>query len=688
MWLPVFLGLGIGGYFSLPVEPEILTVAISLLVIVLGCLLVMRFTSWLAIPAILISVASGFALAKMRTELVRAPVIEKAKGFYAIEGRLERLTLLPGNEKQLHLVNLVISKIKPEKTPLRVRITSRIKDKALIVGSRIKLRAVLRPPPGPVRPGGFDFARQVWFARLGAVGFAVSKVEVIKAGPKIGLGAGSERIRQIVSDKIKGVITGHGGDIAVALIVGEKRSIDKQVLGDIRAAGLAHMLAISGMHMALVSGTMFWVLRALLAMSQTLALSFDVRKIAAVGAIMIAGSYFMLSGMGVSTLRAFIMITIMFVAVLLGRKALSLRNVSIAALIILVFRPESLLEVGFQMSFASVVALVSVYESGIFNRKAARSDFLAVRVTDKVVRGMFGIFATTLVAGGAVAPIAVYHFHHITTYSVVGNVLAMPVLSLVVMPSALAGLIAMPFDLHALPMSIMGQGNNLIVSIAKYVAGFEGARVNVGTIGLSSLLLIVVGGLWLCLWKSSYRYGGLVVVVAGLVLSLFRPTPFLLVERDARNIVLIDRNKTMWAMAPRVGRYSLDKWRSAYGATVSPQVKNKAGRLASGKEKVVSVPDNNKWRCDELGCTALYQSMIIAYSSHPGALGEDCARADILVATYPVPETLKSCRRGKSIIDIKSLRRNGSHAIYLDDGLLKIVNSREIRGKRPWTLHN
>ena len=480
----------------------------------------------------------------------------------------------------------------------------------------------------------------------------------------------------------------------MALIVGEKRSIDKQVLNAIRASGLAHMLAISGMHMALVSGTMYWVLRALLALSQTLALSFDVRKIAAVGAILIAAGYYALSGMGISTLRAFIMITIMFVAVLLGRKALSLRNVSIAALLIFLFRPESLLEVGFQMSFASVVALVSFYESGIFNRKQARSDFLVVRIVEKLTRGVMGIFATTLVAGFAVAPIAVYHFHHITTYSVVGNVLAMPVLSLLVMPAALTGLIAMPFDLHGGPLYLMQQGNALIVSIAQYVAGFADARVNVGTIGLSSLLAMIVGGLWLCLWRSHFRYGGLFLIVAGFALSFFRPTPFLLIERDGRNLVFIDDNRTMWPMAPRVGRYSLDKWRSAYGALTYPAIKTWPKRKKTIKMSANSLGTRraanktNKWRCDEFGCTAIYQDMTIAYSSHPGALGDDCANADILVTTYPVPKSFADCRRVGVKIDIRSLKRNGAHAIYLEDKQLRTINSREVRGKRPWTRHN
>ena len=506
LWLPVFLGLGIGCYFSLPRELEFGEVFGVLAVFVLCALVLWVFFRQLAIPVMIVAIASGFALAKIRTEIVRAPIIAKVKGSYWVEGQVEKLVLLPGGKKRLVLVDLTISRVARDLTPARIRILSRIKGKPPLIGSRIKVKAVLRPPPGPVRPQGFDFARQVWFSQLGAVGFAISKIELAGEQSAMGPGAGIERVRQMVAAKIRAVISGPGADVAVALIVGEKGSIDKDVLASIRAAGLAHMLAISGMHMALVSGTTYWVLRALLALSSTLALLFDVRKIAAVLAIGVAGGYLLLSGMSISTLRAFIMVTIMFVAIVLGRRALSLRNVSVAALLILVFRPESLLEVGFQMSFASVIALVSFYEAFVYKEHKERSELAVVRAIDRFVSGLKGIFLTTFVAGMAVAPIAIYHFHHVTTYSVVGNVLAMPVLTILVMPMALVGLVAMVFDLHALPLYLMGQGNSVIIEIAQMVAGFTDARVNVGTISLSAFLTILAGGLWLCLWKSSYRF--------------------------------------------------------------------------------------------------------------------------------------------------------------------------------------
>ena len=683
LWLPVFLSMGIGCYFYLPREPDGLEVLGVLLFLALLAMGALRYFRQLIVPLMIVAIASGFALTKIRTETVRAPIIAKLKGSYKIEGRIEQLVYLPGGKKRLVLVDLAISRMAREKTPARIRLISRIKEAPLTIGSRVRLKAILRPPPGPVRPQGYDFARQAWFSQVGAVGFSISKIELADRQTNSGIGARIERFRQLVSRKIREVVSGHGADIAVALIVGEKASIDKEVMASIRAAGLAHMLAISGMHMALVTGTTFWVLRALLALSSTLALLFDVRKIAAVLAICVAGGYLLLSGTSISTLRAFIMVTIMFVAILLGRRALSLRNVSLAALLILTFRPESLLEVGFQMSFASVIALVSFYESVRLKGFKERSELALVRGIDRFAAGFKGIFLTTLVAGMAVAPIAIYHFHHVTTYSVVGNVLAMPVLTLLVMPMALVGLVAMIFDLHALPLTLMAQGTSLIIASAQWVAGFTDARVNVGTISLSAFLIILSGGLWLCLWSSVYRYMGLVVMFVGLALSPFHPTPLLLIERDGKNIVLIDENRTMWPVSTRVGRYSLDRWKSAYAAS-SPNkhqvTTKKRGRRKSAK--------NSRWRCDQYGCTAIIKGLLVAYSQHPGALEEDCARADILVATYPVPQKFGGCKKGNEVIDKRTLKQNGSYAVYINGEKINTIHAREIRGERPWSFHN
>ena len=682
LWLPVFLSIGIGSYFSLPREPVGLELFGLVMILVFLAILFWLSFKQLAIPVMIVAIASGFALAKFRTEMVRAPILAKAKGSYLVKGQIERLVVLPGGKKRLLLVNLSLSRVSREQTPVRVRIISRIKEKPPTIGSRIRLKAVLRPPPGPVRPKGYDFARQAWFAQVGGVGFAISKIALAEKQPSWQFSPMIERFRQLVTGKIRAVITGPGADVAVALIVGEKGAIDKEVLASIRASGLAHMLAISGMHMALVSGTTFWVLRALLALSSTLALLFDVRKIAAVLAIAVAGGYLLLSGTGISTLRAFIMVTIMFVAILLGRRALSLRNVSVAALLILTFRPESLLEVGFQMSFASVVALVSFYESIRQRERKEWSELALVRALDRFAAGFKGIFLTTLVAGIAVAPIAIYHFHHVTTYSVVGNVLAIPVLTLLVMPMALVGLVAMIFDLHALPLSLMGLGNSVIISIAHTVAGFTDARINVGSISMPAFLIILSGGLWLCLWKSFYRYAGLLVIAAGLALAPFYDIPFLLIERDGKNIVLIDENKTMWPVSSRVGRYSLDRWKSAY-ATSSPDKNTHKATKRRAKSNRMS-----RWRCDQYGCTAQINGLLVAYNKHPGALAEDCARADILVATYPVSSRFEGCRRDNRIIDKRTLKRNGSHAVYFSNQQISIFTARQIRGERPWSGHN
>jgi competence protein ComEC len=128
-----------------------------------------------------------------------------------------------------------------------------------------------------------------------------------------------------------------------------------------RDSGLAHILAISGMHMVIMAGTWFWLVRG--AWRCFRRWRFDTRSAwAAVAALFGAAFYLALSGGAVPTIRAWIMMSIMLLAILLDRPAISMRNVALAALIILAWTPEILFSPSFQMSFAAVVGLIAVYE--------------------------------------------------------------------------------------------------------------------------------------------------------------------------------------------------------------------------------------------------------------------------------------------------------------------------------------
>lgn len=673
LWQPVFFALGIAFYFALPDEP---TRAVGLWLPAMLCAMAALASLFVRQGAILLLAAlcaAGFAAAKLRTDLVAAPVLSGKGGVYTVEGRISAVSRLPGGEQRLVLAELAIERLATDATPARIRITSRFKGEPPPTGARIRLKALLRPPPGPARPDGYDFARKAWFERIGAVGFAISAPEILVAPKEQRWRERIETLRSHIARQIRDAASGPGAEVCVALIIGEQQGIDEATMKVIRVAGIAHILSISGAHMTLVAGTIYWLLRALLALSESLALRFDIRKGAALAAILTAAGYYLISGMGVATLRSFIMISIVFLAIFLARPALSLRNVAVAALLVLAFSPESLVDVSFQMSFAAVTALIAFYESHTLRRPFVSATFLPLRLAGTALHGLAAIVLTTLAAGLAVLPFGVFHFNHISTYSVLGNLLAMPVLSLFVMPLALIGMALMPFGLSALPLALMAQGTAFIIWLADWVAQLAASDLSIGSIGLAPMLLFVGGGLWLALWRSRLRFAGLVVLLVGFMLAPMHPRPFLLVDREGKNVALIDERGRLWPGLPRAGGFSLAEWRRAYATDEEPEAAEAPDEAAS------------PWRCDEEGCTALHAGRRIALSLQPSALDEDCRRAQVLVALYPVPRRQPPCSRLEAVIDIRDLKRDGAHAVYVDHDRLYTSSSGAFRGRRPWS---
>jgi competence protein ComEC len=298
--------------------------------------------------------------------------------------------------------------------PVRVRIVTRAEARDLRPGDAVRLQARLNAPPGPSLPGDYDFARSAWFLGLGAVGYADAAAQIdTKASPpplRLRLTAAIARVRQAIGARILTALPGETGAIANALITGERGGISEATNQAFRDSGLFHILSISGLHMVIMAGAVFLSIRLALAAIPAIALRYPIKKWAAAAAMLGAFGYLMISGAAFATVRSWIMISIMFLAVLLDRPAIALRNVALAALVILVAWPESLLDAGFQMSFAAVVALVSAYE-WLRLRDAAEPGTLRRGLVGNALLFLGGILTTTLVAGLAVAPFGIYHFH-------------------------------------------------------------------------------------------------------------------------------------------------------------------------------------------------------------------------------------------------------------------------------------
>ncbi len=399
LWVPVFLAIGVACYFALSVEPPF-WLAMFLPVVAGGLLWGVRLRPLAALcSAALFSAALGFAAAIVRADRVAAPVLEKPMSGTLVAEVISAERTEKGALSAV-LAPISFAGLVDSERPGKVRLNIRIRDAALRPGATVELRARLMPPPEPVLPRGFDFARQAWFEGLGAVGFAYTAPE--ERAPPSGAAAALTTLRMKIGERIRGVVGGTSGAVAAALINGERASIPDEVSEDLRAAGIYHVLSISGLHMVLFAGSLFWTVRAALALIPGLALRYPIKKWAAFIAILGATFYLTISGAAIATQRAWIMITLMFVAILLDRPALSMRNVALAAIVILLWRPESLVGASFQMSFAAVVALIAFYETEFARRwtmDAGRGGVSSLLRT--VLVYVLGIALTSIVAGAA-----------------------------------------------------------------------------------------------------------------------------------------------------------------------------------------------------------------------------------------------------------------------------------------------
>ena len=406
-------------------------------------------------------------------------------------------------------------------TPERIRLTASAGQYAQVSpGDRVSVRAALRPPPEPAIPGGFDFRRVAWFQQLGAIGFATGNVTAevtdnnadTARGPWATLSDLVQSTRLAIAKRVTAQLPGVPGAVAEALMVGERGAIPPDVRTAMQQSGLAHLLAISGLHVGLVAGFVFFALRGGLAAWPLLVLRYPVKKWAAAAALSAAAVYLVLAGATVSTQRAFIMTGLILLAVMLDRRGISMRLVAWAAAVVLLIRPEAFLSVSFQMSFAAVTGLVAMYEVVGEKLRRSRGDR---GVTYRLATYLGSILLTTVVASLATAPFAIFHFNQFASYSVVANLVAIPIAAFWVMPLIVISLVLMPLGLEGAVMPALGVGIELIVAVATEVSSWRGASLNVAAPPVVGLTLAMAGGLWLTLWRTRWRLAGVVPIIVG-----------------------------------------------------------------------------------------------------------------------------------------------------------------------------
>jgi competence protein ComEC len=525
LWLPVMLGLGVSLYFAAPLEPDQMFYVILTIVSAMSVVILVFIPAYYAPPfTIVLMVSVGVLSAGYRAHSVAAPVLN-FRYYGPVEGRVVKIDRSASEAVRLTLDQVVLKNMQPNRTPSRVRVSLH-GDQEYITpepGLRVALTGHLSPPPSAADPTGFNFQRMAWFDQLGAVGY--TRVPVLRAGPTDdGLSLAIHRLRQKLSLGLQSRIAGQAGAFAAAILTGDRSGISAQTAENLRASNLSHLLAISGLHMGLLTGAVFAAIRAILSLIPFAFFYLPIKKIAAVCALIAGALYLALSGWNVATERAYIMVSMMFIAVLFDRQAISLRAVAMAALLILLIRPEVLPEPGFQMSFAATTALVGVFT--IVRRLNLMARW------PRWLNGAVTVVLSSAVAGIATAPVAAAHFNRIADFGLIANVISVPVMGAVVMPAAVLAAVLAPLGLQNLPLMVMEPAIRWVLYVADRVAGIDGAVTWIASPPPQSLPLIALGGIFVVLWRGRSQLLGLFPVLFGFVLWASAERPNLLVSSD------------------------------------------------------------------------------------------------------------------------------------------------------------
>ncbi len=666
-WLPVGFGVGVVIYFAADQEP-VWWVAAVLAVLAATAAHRLR-ASPIGFPVAIgcVAVTAGFAVAALKSRLIDHTILlapaysASVSGF--VEAREER-------ERSDRIVVRVatLEGARVSSRPERVRLTVR-KGTAPAVGAFISLKARLDPPASPYRPGGYDLARDLYFQKIGATGLALGRIDVqpppVAPGLRLTFATAVEAIRDGIDSRIRAAVKGDAGSIASALITGKRDALSAPVFDAMYISGVGHVLSISGYHMALVAGVVFFIVRAALALFPALALRHAIKKWAAAAALAAATFYLALSGAEVATQRSYIMTAVVLIGVMLDRPTLTMRTIAVAALAVMLTVPEAVVHPSFQMSFAATLALIATYERGIPWLATVPDTRLGARIALWGAREITVMVVASLVAGLATTPYAAYHFHRMAPYGLIANLLAMPIISALSMPAGLLALLAMPFGFDAPLWRLMGVGIDWMVAVAMWVAGLPGAVGHVPAFGTEALLLATAGLVVVCLLRSPLRFIGAGFVLAGCAVAVMATRPDVLVSAGGDVVAVRGADGLLSAVKFGSDTLSVREWLAADGDARVPNDRAVAAGFA----------------CDPDGCVArLADGTAVAVSRTAAAFADDCTRAGLIITLRVAPGDCAA-----KVLDRAALRRNGAVALTYRNGHFEAASARPEGLDRPWT---
>src|SRR5215210_3147916 len=666
-WLPIAFGIGIVLYFTAGREPVLWAPLALTLGLIVAAFLLRRRSLAFPVALAMTAMATGFATVTLKSALVAHPILRHSawnvsiRGFVQVREERERSDRIVVRVQHIEGGRL-------NEAPDKVRLSVR-KGTAPPVGTFVELKARLNTPLAPLRPGGYDFARDLYFQGIGAVGFVLGSVKIVDPPTPPGLWlrylSAMGALRDAIDARIRAVVPGDRGAIASALITGKRDAISAPVNDAMYVSSLAHVLSISGYHMALVAGVVFFSVRALLALVPTFASRFPIKKWAALAALGAAAFYLALSGAEVATQRAFIMTAIVLIGVMADRQALTLRTLAIAALAVMLIAPEAVVHPSFQMSFAATLALIAAYERGLPWMLAGAETSLGARVALWGGREIVALLLASMVAGLATTLYAAYHFHRLAPYGVLANLLAMPIVSLWVMPAGLLALIAIPFGFDPLLWQLMGEGIGWMIAVAVWVASLPGAVGRIHAFGTGALLIGTAGIVLLCLLRSPLRWSGAALVLICCALAIRTQQPDVLVSADGRLVGIrgVDGRLSI-LKSTGADTFAIRNW---LAADADARAVSDASLSAGSK-------------CDQAGCIGRAgENKLVAMPLLPEAFEEDCARAAIVITARAAPAWCAAL-----VIDRNVWRSTGAITLQRAGDSFALTPTRPAGFDRPW----
>ncbi|MBY0383166.1 MAG: ComEC family competence protein [Xanthobacteraceae bacterium] len=663
-WIPVAFGSGIALYFAADREP-VAMVVVPVAAMACAAAFSLRRSRSFAIALLIAALLAGFATATLRTVYVSHPVllyrsIGMLKGFVETHEERERT-----DRFVLRVVSSEGSRGVSELK--RVRLSVR-KGTAPAVGSFVELKARLQPPLRPLRPGSYDFGRDMYFQGIGASGFVLGAIKT-RPPPQGGgwllrYSALMQDMRDAVDARIRTVLSGDGRSIATALLTGRRDAITTPVNDAMFISGLGHVLSISGYHMAVVAGVVFFAVRALLALSPALAARYAIKKWAAGAALAAALFYLLLSGAEVATQRSFYMTAFVLIAVMVDRRAITFRTLALAAMLVLMIAPEAVVHPSFQMSFAATLGLVALAQIGM-PQLFSGSDKSVNRIAAWGGRELMLLTVASLVAGLATTPYAAFHFHRITPYGVLANLAAMPVVSALVMPAGIMGVLAIPFGLDAIFWELMGIGIDWMITVTQWVAALPGAIGRVTAFGVGPLIMTTIGIVLLGLLRTPLRWSGAGIIAVGVVWAGLTPQPDILISADGSSVGVRTKTGQLRVMRISADAFLLREWLAG----------DADGRAVTDTSVTEGVS------CDEAGCVVQDSGgHFVALARTPEALADDCTQAAVVVTAHQSPADCAAL-----VIDRETLKRRGAMTLIRTQDGYSIAANQPRGVDRPWS---